>query len=226
MTVVRRRASAAELHGVDPFDLHVDTAPWLLVCEFTRPAVVLGSRQDRSVLDLDACEAGGFEIVRRRSGGGVVVLRPGEMVWIDLVVPAGSGGVPDDVRGSMIWAGERWASALAACGLATSATAVHRGGMVGGPWSDLLCFAGLGPGEILEGDRKLVGLSQRRTRHGARIQGLVHRRARVDEDVTLLARPHPPGSPAPLAEIGTSADHEALVTALVAALARNGGNWG
>ena len=88
LTIVRRRADAAELHGLDPFALHDGTAPWLLVCEATRPAVVLGSRQDPSELDLAACEAAGFEVVRRRSGGGVVVLRPGELIWIDIVVPA------------------------------------------------------------------------------------------------------------------------------------------
>ena len=70
---------------------------------------------ERSIVGnrLAACAAGGFEIVRRRSGGGVVVLRPGELIWIDIVVPAAAHGVPADVRGSMIWAGERWAEALA-----------------------------------------------------------------------------------------------------------------
>jgi lipoate-protein ligase A len=35
-------------------------------------------------------------------------------------------------------------------------------------WSPLVCFAGLGPGEVLVDGRKVVGLSQRRTRAGAR----------------------------------------------------------
>lgn len=226
MTVVRRRADAAELHHLDPFALHDGTAPWLLVCEATRPAVVLGSRQDPSELDLAACEAGGFEVVRRRSGGGVVVLRPDELIWIDIVVPAAAHGVPGDVRGSMIWAGERWAEALGSIDRASPSLTVHRGGMVATPWSQRLCFAGVGPGELLDGDRKLVGLSQRRTRHGARIQGLVHRRARLAEGLALLAAPHPPGAPAPLAELGDGVDTEQLVRGLAAALEWNGGNWG
>lgn len=226
MTVLHRRGDAAELHGLDPFTLHDGEAPWLLVCEVTRRAVVLGSRQDSSELDLAACEAAGFEVVRRRSGGGVVVLRPGELIWIDIVVPAEASAVPSDVRGSMIWAGERWADALGSVAPARPSTAVHRDGMVVTPWSERLCFAGLGPGEVLDGNRKLVGLSQRRTRRGARIQGLVHRRARLADDLALLARPHPPGAPEPLAELGDGVDTELLVAGLVRGLDRNGGNWG
>jgi hypothetical protein len=42
-------------------------------------------------------------------------------------------------------------------------------------WSRLVCFAGVGPGEVLVGERKVVGMSQRRTRDGARFQCVVHR---------------------------------------------------
>ncbi len=37
-------------------------------------------------------------------------------------------------------------------------------------WSDLVCFAGLGRGEVTVAGRKVVGISQRRTRDGARFQ--------------------------------------------------------
>ena len=43
-------------------------------------------------------------------------------------------------------------------------------------WSSLVCFAGLGPGEVMVAGRKAVGLSQRRSREGARFQSaLLHR---------------------------------------------------
>lgn len=210
MTVVRRRGSAAELHALDPFELHPGAEPWLLLCELTRPGVVLGSRQNPSMLDRVACEAGGFDIARRRSGGGIVVLRPDDVIWIDVIVP-GPAAVPDDVRGSMVWAGERWAAAL---GTGT----VHRGGMVATPWSELMCFAGIGPGEVLDGDRKLVGLSQRRTRHGARIQGLVHRRVPPDSDVELIASPHPSGRPPSAATVGSQVTADDLVIGIEQAL--------
>ena len=113
-----------------------------------------------------------------------MIVRPGAMIWIDVVVPHGV--APDDIRGAMVWIGERWRRAVAPFAeLAPSADltgtvgvapelAVHSGGMVETAWSDLICFAGIGPGEVLLNGRKLVGLSQRRTRRGLRIQGLVH----------------------------------------------------
>jgi lipoate-protein ligase A len=48
--------------------------------------------------------------------------------------------------------------------------------MVRTRWSPLVCFAGLGPGEVSAGGRKLVGISQRRTRAAARFQCAVHGR--------------------------------------------------
>ena len=39
----------------------------------------------------------GVEVVRRRSGGGAVLLLPGEFVWLDLVIPAGDPLWLDDV---------------------------------------------------------------------------------------------------------------------------------
>jgi hypothetical protein len=70
--------------------------------------------------------------------------------------------------------GRAWRAALIeVAGADPGRLRVHRGGMVDSDWSALVCFAGIGPGEVLDG-AKLVGLSQRRTRAGARIQGLMH----------------------------------------------------
>ena len=71
--------------------------------------------------------------------------------------------------------------------------------MVTTPWSDLVCFAGLGPGEVLLDGRKLVGLSQRRTRNGVRIQGTLYT-APPAIDLARLLRPPRPSTPLP--EIG------------------------
>src|SRR5690606_24455396 len=46
----------------------------------------------------------------------------------------------------------------------------HGGGMVENRWSRLVCFAGLAPGEVTVEGRKVVGVSQRRTRTSARFQ--------------------------------------------------------
>ena len=67
-------------------------------------------------------------------------------------------------------------SALQAAGF-TEPFRVHGGGLEHRPWSDLVCFAGIGPGEVLDADdRKWVGVSQRRTRDWIRLQAMVHRR--------------------------------------------------
>lgn len=189
-SVITRSATVAELHGLDPFsDRPGDeplTGPEVWICEPTDSAIVLGSRQTPDLVDADACRAAGLEIVRRRSGGGAVLLRPDAVVWIDVVLPHGV--APDDVRGSMVWIGERWGAALAST---TGPLHVHRGGMVCTPWSNLICFAGVGPGEVLVDGRKFLGLSQRRNRHGLRIQGTLYRRPVTGEIPALLAGPTP-----------------------------------
>ena len=129
------------------------------VLSVERPALVLGSTQ-RSVVRADR----GVEVVRRRSGGGAVLLRPGETVWVDVAVPADDPLWTADVGRSFWWLGAVWAAALG------GGAEVHRGGLVRSAWSDAVCFAGVGPGEVLVGGRKVVGMAARRTRVGALFQ--------------------------------------------------------
>ena len=218
-----RRGTVAELHGIDPFVDGSPAGPYVQRCDLTDAALVLGSRQSPETADAAACRDTGVSVVRRRSGGGAVLLRPDAVVWADLVVPHGV--APDDVRGSMVWAGHRWAEALAAAVGSTTGPAarpldlhVHEGGMVCTPWSGLVCFAGVGPGEVLLGGRKLVGLSQRRTRHGLRIQGTLYTRSVTDELVGLLAGPLPAGRPADPAVL-TAVEASVVGAALAEALA-------
>ena len=59
----------------------------------------------------------------------------------------------------------------AVCALAAAGAAdlsVHHGRLEATVFGDLICFAGLGPGEVCADGRKLVGLAQRRTREGVR----------------------------------------------------------
>jgi len=140
-------------------------AAWVL--EATKPALVLGSSQPDTIVDAAAAARAGIEIVRRRSGGGAVLLIPGECLWIDVILPASDPLWDDDVNKATHWLGEVWADALASLGVPAS---VHRGGMEHTAWSRQICFAGVGPGEVTSGFAKLVGISQRRTRGAARFQ--------------------------------------------------------
>jgi lipoate-protein ligase A len=162
--VARAHTTAADFHARDIPD-PAERTVW--VCEATGPALVLGSAQPDAGVDRDACSAAGVDVVRRRSGGGAVLVVPGEVLWVDLVLPAGDPLWQDDVGRAFHWVGDAWAAALAELGVRGE---VHRGPLVRSPWSRQVCFAGLGPGEVTVGGRKVVGISQRRTRAAARFQ--------------------------------------------------------
>ena len=49
---------------------------------------------------------------------------------------------------------------------------VHRSRAVRNDWSDVVCFAGVGPGEVTAGTAKVAGVAQRRTREGARLHSM------------------------------------------------------
>lgn len=164
--IVRSRSTAGEFHGRDIPD---PPTPQIWVHEITRPAVALGSTQRHEQVDLRACEQAGFDVVRRRSGGGAVLLVPGEVVWIDLIMPTGGPGWSPDIHRPMVWLGRQIAAAFHAAGDAD--VAVHGGAMENTAHSRLVCFDGIGPGELVRRDgSKLVGISQRRTRAAARLQ--------------------------------------------------------
>jgi lipoate-protein ligase A len=183
-TVSTERGDAAAFHGREPAP---DTSRSLWWFDVTRPALVLGSSQPIASVDVARCEDDGIDVVRRRSGGGAVLMLPGDIVWLDVVVPAGDEHWDDDVGRAMWWLGDRWASALVALGV--RAPEVHRGGLVSTAWSRLVCFDGVGAGEVLVEGRKAVGISQRRTRHWIRLQCAVHRRWRADLHRALLRSP-------------------------------------
>jgi lipoate-protein ligase A len=170
----------------------VPSPPTRAVWVFTvdRPALVLGSSQPLPTVDTDVARARGVEIVRRRSGGGAVLLVPGEVLWVDVILPAGDALWDDDVGRAAWWLGDAWVAALDACG--AGGGTVHRGPMVTTRWSPVVCFAGLGPGEVTTIDgRKVVGISQRRTRQAARFQCALHQRWDPVALAALLAEPRP-----------------------------------
>ena len=139
--------------------------------EIGMPALVLGSSQPYTDVDEDKCAYRGVEVVRRRSGGGAVLLVPGEHVWVDVWLPRGHRLWDDDVNRSSLWLGDAWVVTL---GVALRGLEVHRDRLVGNAWSKKVCFSGRGPGEVFDDrGRKVVGISQRRDRAWARFQCIV-----------------------------------------------------
>jgi lipoate-protein ligase A len=161
--VERVTGSASAFHSRDLPD-PIERTVW--VFDVDRPALVLGSTQPDADVDAGAAARAGVEVVRRRSGGGAVLLQPGGAVWVDVLLPHADPLWRDDVGRAALWLGDAWAAALG--GHATA----YRGAMRHSRWSRLICFSGLAPGEVLvrEAGPKVVGISQRRTRAGARFQ--------------------------------------------------------
>lgn len=214
------RGSAARFHGRDLPD-PVQAAVWWI--EVDRTAVALGSTQRPEVLDAEAVARTRVEVVRRRSGGGAVWLAPGEVTWVDVLVPRGDRHWADDIGRSAIWLGAVWAEALASIGV--GGATVHRGPMVATAGSLLVCFAGLAPGEVTVAGRKVVGIAQRRTRAGARLQCAVLHRWDPGPLVGLFALDEAGRGrlAADVAEVAVGIGHVppgAVVDALVTALRR------
>ena len=177
--------SPRAFHGRDVPD---GTPPQIWLNTVTEPALVLGSTQrDMSIVDEMACAASGVDAVRRRSGGGAVLLLPGEVTWFDVIIPAGGPGWAEDVHVPMVWLGRRLAEVLDDSGGSSEAITVHDGGLISTDYSRLLCFDGIGPGEVMLGGHKLVGMSQRRTRDVARLQCCWYHRYDPAKLVSLLA---------------------------------------
>lgn len=213
--VAERTGSAAILHEFEPPS---GAAPTVVVAHVDTPALVLGSTQPDADVDPDRVRAGGYQVARRRSGGGAVWLTPGGQVWVDVWIPAGDPLWDDDVVRAAVPVGRAWCSALQALGVARGLY-VHDGGVEPRPWSTLVCFAGIGPGEVLDAaGRKWVGISQRRTREWTRLQTMVHRRWDPDSTLDGLVvdrEPSPAGSLSDVVgAIGDADPLPGLITAL------------
>lgn len=187
------RGRAGELHAASADRISVTAtaraglvapARSIRVLEAAAPAVVVGSTQGTGVVDWAAARRDSVEVVRRRSGGAAVLVGPGRALWVDVTLPAGDRLWDPDVGRAGWWLGSCWKAALGDVGV--SDAEVWPGPMVRTRWSPLVCFAGLGPGEITVAGQKLVGVSQRRTRLGVLFQCAVPLSG--DGPTRLLAR--------------------------------------
>lgn len=161
---VRRAVGrAGDLHARSPWQGGASRRIWF--CECTAPALVLGSVQSVEQVDLARAAAAGVEVVRRRSGGGAVLVVPGSTAWVEVDLPQGDRLWEPDVGRAFGWLGRAWAGALDSLGLGPAA--VHSGPLLAPRWSERVCFLGLGPGEVSVEGRKVLGMAQRRSRQGA-----------------------------------------------------------
>lgn len=220
--VVRHVGTADDLHHLD-LPVGAGTVHDLVV---SAPALVLGSTQSADSLDLSAVRAGGFSTARRRSGGGLVALIPSDVVWIDILIAVDDPRWDADVGRAAEWVGAGWSAALVALGV-RGELVVHTGAPIRRETGSVVCFAGVGAGEVTLAGLKMVGISQRRGRWGARFQTVIHRRWDPQRWLGLLSAPPAGLSPAldgvtdlasAVGSAGAAPSHDAIVDALATAL--------
>ena len=172
------------LFGVEEF--RVLATRHALVRKVNHPTLVLGSTQRADIVDAQRASELGVEVVRRRGGGGAVLLRPGDHLWIDAWIPRGDPLWEADVGVAAAWVGRWWTAALASFG--AYECVVHEGPAVPGEHGALVCFSGKGPGEVFHHERKVTGVSQWRGKEGALLRTCAYTRWDARPLVELLHR--------------------------------------
>jgi lipoate-protein ligase A len=169
--------SAADFHALD---LPLGRTLWW--CSVESPAIILGSTQQESDVDSSVAQTMGLDVARRRSGGGAVYVHPTDCVWLDITIPKDDPLYVDDVSSSMLWLGDVFVQAL----LPWTSSVTYRGAFDSGRDGRCVCFASTSPGEVFVDEKKLVGISQRRGRNGARLQCVLYRSWNPDQWVPAL----------------------------------------
>lgn len=176
-----RSGTAAQLHAQWPLPewIHEKVVAFSNV---SHAAVVLGSTQRLKAAryvesngsswgESSGGRRGGIEMVSRSSGGGAVYVAPAQQLWVDFWLPGSDISFDHDILRSSVWVGNIWVKALKSLGVQD--IQIHEGRLIPGEWGSLVCFASTGPGEVFYGTRKVVGISQRRTRHGVWFQTML-----------------------------------------------------
>jgi lipoate---protein ligase len=132
--------------------------------QVVRSTLVLGSTQPAAVVAKDQLTYWDVEAIRRRGGGGAVLLKQGDHLWLDAWVPRADPLWTADVSEAAVRIGAWWRAGIESFGV--GGLELHEGRARPGELGELVCFAGRGPGEVFHLGRKVVGLSQWRSREG------------------------------------------------------------
>lgn len=177
MRVSKHTCSAEQAHQ---YQFPSDSRTEIACFEISNTSLVMGSAQRPEIFDQQALAKADIDLVKRSSGGGAVFVDGLNVIWVDVFAPKDSPLWHRDLAKNFEIVGGCWQRAFSECGMrlemvtsSTSKSAEAR----------LVCWAGIGWGELVVGNRKILGLSQRRNRWGARVQGM----AVLDDSVLRAA---------------------------------------
>jgi lipoate-protein ligase A len=210
------KAQFRELYDYD--ELRKQSEATIYDVSLERATLVLGSTQSVDILDPERLAH--VPIRRRRGGGGLVLLRPDDL-WVDWWIPADDRRWRGDVRASSRMVGEWWAGVLRQ--IVPGEVTVHDGPLEGDPAYRLVCFAGRGPGEVFVDGVKAVGVTQWRVREGIFLSTVMH--AHSSNDVLDYLRDVPEGLDHALEHLVVSSLPDVDRSTVLDALRRTDGPW-
>jgi lipoate-protein ligase A len=150
------------------------SAPAFRIWIYQQPAIVLGCAQRSLRPAIENKAAGTIDIVDRDSGGGAVLTGPW-LVGVSVVLPNCHPLLGQTLGDSYRGLSQLHVSALENFGVSARAWLPSKLSTLpvpDAPVLDWACFAGLSPWEVISADgRKLVGLAQKRNRHGVLLVG-------------------------------------------------------
>ena len=182
------------------------TVPCWRTWDYRAAAVVLGCSQ-RALL-ADAQRRSTVPVLLRSSGGGAVLTGPW-MLGLSILLPPQHPLLAGSLASSYRWLGELFAQCLRSAGIGASTVPVDSR-LLQRPAVELLwaCFASTLAWEVVVGERKIVGLSQRRRQHGVLLAaGLLF--DVTDWSLLCAALDRPRGEAAQLARCTTSCREQA-----------------
>ena len=142
--------------------------PTIWIIEPKDTCLVLGkSQRGRAFLNLSYLEEQNINLTVRQSGGGAVLVSPEDMLWVDIFIPQRSKFWIPDIAKASIGIGKIWHDALKRLDLECS---LFDQKFSRSEASDLICFISRAAGELFVGNRKILGISQRRSKFGTRFQ--------------------------------------------------------
>jgi lipoate-protein ligase A len=209
-------ARLTELYDYDELRTEHDATFYVVHPE--RATLVLGSTQSTDLLNPEHLE--GVPLRRRRGGGGLVLVQPGDL-WIDWWIPASDDRWRSDVHASSRMVGQWWADVLS--DFVAGDITVHDGALEGDPAYRLVCFAGRGPGEVFVDGKKAVGVTQWRVRDGVFLSTVMP--AYSSQDVLGYLNEVPEGLDRALEHRVLSSLTDATPETLIEALHRSSGPW-